>query len=70
MLVVVPTLVIWGKHDRFLLNGNLDGLQDYVPRVQIEWISDGSHWVVHEQPERIVRLIASFVAEISGTSIN
>jgi len=65
MVVVVPTLVIWGKQDRFLLKGNLDGLQDYVPRLQVEWIPDGSHWIVHEQPERIVRLIAGFVAEIS-----
>ncbi|MBW1710175.1 MAG: alpha/beta hydrolase [Deltaproteobacteria bacterium] len=59
--VNVPTLVIWGEKDTILLPGNLEGLQEYVPDLTIERIPDGSHWIIHEQPERINFLIRSFI---------
>jgi pimeloyl-ACP methyl ester carboxylesterase len=58
----VPTLVIWGERDRALLTGNLDGLERFVPDLTIARIPDGSHFVVHEHPERINRLIREFLA--------
>ena len=60
--VRVPTLVIWGMRDEALLPPQLDGLDEYVPDLRIERIEDGTHWVVHEQPERVNRLIRGFVA--------
>jgi pimeloyl-ACP methyl ester carboxylesterase len=62
--VSVPTLVIWGERDRFLLPGCLDGLDEVVPNLRIERIAQAGHWVVHEQPQRINRLIADFVAAL------
>jgi pimeloyl-ACP methyl ester carboxylesterase len=59
--VKVPTLVIWGEKDTALLTSNLDGLDRYVPDLTIERIPDGSHWVIHEQPERIAKLIREFM---------
>lgn len=56
-VVRVPTLVIWGEHDTALLTGNLDGLEEYVPKLTVERIPEGTHWVVHEQPERVNVLI-------------
>jgi len=61
MTVRVPTLVIWGEQDRALLTGNLDGLERFVPDLTIERIPDGSHWVVHQHPERVNRLIRDFL---------
>ena len=58
--VEVPTLVIWGERDQALPPANLDGLEQYVTPLTIERIAEGSHWVVHEQPERINRLIRDF----------
>jgi pimeloyl-ACP methyl ester carboxylesterase len=60
--VRVPTLVIWGERDEALLPGNLDGLEHHVDHLRIERIPEGSHWVVHEQPARIARLIRGFLA--------
>jgi pimeloyl-ACP methyl ester carboxylesterase len=60
--VKVPTLVIWGEKDTALLTGNLVGLDEYVPHLTIKRIPEGSHWVIHEQPERINRLIREFLA--------
>lgn len=59
--VRVPTLVIWGEQDQALLPGNLDGLSDFVNDLTIKRIPDGTHWVIHEQPDRVNRLIREFI---------
>ena len=60
-MVHVPTLVVWGMRDKALLPGNLDGLQDCVPDLRIERLPEASHWVMHEQPERLNQLIREFI---------
>lgn len=59
--VGVPTLVIWGMLDQALLPTQLDGLDEYIPDLKVERIEDGTHWVIHEQPERVNRLIRGFI---------
>jgi pimeloyl-ACP methyl ester carboxylesterase len=59
--VEVPTLVIWGERDRWLLVGNLEGLETYVPNLTIKRIPDGSHWVIHEKPVLVNSYIREFV---------
>ena len=59
--VKVPTLVIWGEMDIALLIGNLDGLEDYAQNLTVKRIPDGTHWVVHEQPERVNGFIREFI---------
>jgi pimeloyl-ACP methyl ester carboxylesterase len=59
--VRVPTLVIWGERDTTLLRGNLDGLERHVPDLTIRRIPDGTHWVIHEHPALVSRLIRDFV---------
>jgi pimeloyl-ACP methyl ester carboxylesterase len=59
--VRVPTRVIWGEQDIALLTSQLDGLEEFVDDLKIERIPEGTHWVVHEQPERINRLLRSFL---------
>ena len=61
-MVRVPTLVIWGEKDTALLPQNLDGLERYVPDLTIQRIPDGTHWVIHEQPALVNRLIREFLA--------
>ena len=59
--VTVPTLVIWGEKDTALLTGNLDGLDAHVPQLTIRRIPEGTHWVVHEQPDLVNRHIREFI---------
>ncbi|MEN3363228.1 MAG: hypothetical protein V7606_502 [Burkholderiales bacterium] len=59
--VRVPTRVIWGEQDIALLTSQLDGLEEFVDDLKIERIPEGTHWVVHEQPDRINRLLRSFL---------
>jgi pimeloyl-ACP methyl ester carboxylesterase len=59
--VKVPTLVIWGERDRYLLTGNLEGLERYVPDLTVRRIPGGSHWVAHEQPGLVNSYIREFI---------
>jgi len=60
-MVRAPTLVVWGERDRWLLTGNLDGLDRYVPNLTIKRIPDGSHWVIHEKPALVNSYIREFI---------
>jgi pimeloyl-ACP methyl ester carboxylesterase len=56
----MPTLVLWGMQDRYLLAGCLDGLAQFAPEMQLRTYDDASHWIVHEMPERINSMIENF----------
>jgi pimeloyl-ACP methyl ester carboxylesterase len=61
--VKVPTRIIWGENDKALPKTLLNGIEDFVADIRIEHIAEGSHWIIHEQPERINQLIRQFLAE-------
>jgi pimeloyl-ACP methyl ester carboxylesterase len=62
----VPTLVLWGIKDVYLLPANLDGLEEYVPNLRLERITNASHWVIHEMPDLVNRHIRDFLGAESG----
>lgn len=55
--VRVPTLVIWAEGDTALPSTLLDGLDAFVPNLRVVRVPDATHWIVHEQPDLIVREI-------------
>ena len=59
----LPVRVIWGMQDKALLPLLLDDLPMLVDDLIIERVPDATHWVVHEQPQRINTLIARFLTE-------
>ncbi|MEB0139159.1 MULTISPECIES: alpha/beta hydrolase [unclassified Undibacterium] len=61
--VRVPTRVIWGENDQALPVTLLDGLEEFVADLQVERIPEGSHWIIHEQPQRVNTLIRRFLSE-------
>ena len=60
--VRVPTWVLWGERDQALLPGLLDGLGQWVPRLEVERVADASHWIVHEQPARLLAALRRALA--------
>ncbi len=60
--IEVPVLVIWGERDFALLPGNLEGLEEYVADLRIHRVPECTHWVVHEEPEMVNRVIGEFLA--------
>ena len=61
LTVNVPTQVIWGMNDIALPPALIDGLEDYIPQLQIHRIPDATHWIVHEQPALVKQLIGDFL---------
>jgi pimeloyl-ACP methyl ester carboxylesterase len=55
--VRVPTHVVWGERDTALLPGLLDGLDAYVPQLTVSRVPQATHWIIHEQPQRIAQEI-------------
>lgn len=57
--VDVPTLVVWAMQDAALPPELIDGLDSYIPQLTLETVADGTHWLVHEQPQLIARLLSA-----------
>ena len=53
--VEVPTLVVWGMHDRFLSQrfADEDDLRRYATDVTVARIEEAGHFVQNEAPERV-----------------
>jgi pimeloyl-ACP methyl ester carboxylesterase len=59
--IEVPTLLIWGLKDPYLLAGNLSGIGKLVPRVTVQLLPDAGHWVNREKPREVNTFIREFV---------
>jgi pimeloyl-ACP methyl ester carboxylesterase len=60
LVVKVPTLVLWGLKDEALLPGCIEGLEQWVPQLTLKTFPEASHWLVHEEGERVADEIAAF----------
>jgi epoxide hydrolase 4 len=61
--VDAPTLVIWGERDRYLGAELAEPDPADVPNVErVVRLPNASHWVQHDEPERVNQLLAEFFA--------
>jgi pimeloyl-ACP methyl ester carboxylesterase len=61
LIVSVPTLVIWGVHDTALSRGLAEASLALCRDGRLEWVEEATHWVQHEEPERVNRLLLEFL---------
>ncbi len=61
LTITVPTLVIWGLEDAALLPELVDRLDGYIADLKLLKVPGASHWIVHEDPQRVIRTIAEFL---------
>lgn len=66
VMVRVPTRVIWGLGDTALPPALLEGLSTWVPDVDVVRVPGATHWIVHEQPALVTRLIAERLPDEAG----
>ena len=59
--IEVPTLVLWAQDDVALLPCLTEGLADHVPDLKLVPMEQATHWVVHEQPVRVMAEITAFL---------
>ncbi|MGZ9030290.1 MAG: alpha/beta fold hydrolase [Burkholderiaceae bacterium] len=64
--VGVPTLVMWGEADSALPVTLLDGLDELVDDLTVCRLPNATHWLVHEEPGEVARLIRAFIARRSA----
>jgi pimeloyl-ACP methyl ester carboxylesterase len=61
--IQAPTLVIWGQRDRYLDPELAEPDHDDVPNLdRVERLPDASHWVHHDEAERVTQLLTDFFA--------
>jgi pimeloyl-ACP methyl ester carboxylesterase len=61
--ISAPTLVIWGQRDRYLGPELAEPDHDDVPNLdRVERLPDASHWVHHDEHERVTQLLTDFFA--------
>jgi pimeloyl-ACP methyl ester carboxylesterase len=58
--IPAPVLVIWGERDRFLIKEMADPDPRWVPDARVVRLPEASHWVQHDEPERVNALLADF----------
>ncbi len=51
--VATPTLIIWGEDDVFLLPEMAQESLEYCDNGQCLLLPGASHWIQHEEPERV-----------------
>ncbi|WP_433294013.1 alpha/beta fold hydrolase [Actinoplanes sp. CA-030573] len=61
--IKAPTLVIWGQRDAYLGPELAEPDRDDVPGLErVERLPDASHWVHHDQADRVNELLTGFFA--------
>ncbi|HEX8854932.1 MAG TPA: alpha/beta hydrolase [Thermoleophilaceae bacterium] len=66
--ISAPTLVIWGQRDRYLGPTLAEPDRNDVPNLdRVERLPDASHWVHHDESERVTQLLTDFFAPARTT---
>jgi pimeloyl-ACP methyl ester carboxylesterase len=64
--VRAPTLVVWGLQDVALVPELTDDLERWVASLRVERIDQAGHWVQHERPELVNRLLLEHLAGVGS----
>jgi pimeloyl-ACP methyl ester carboxylesterase len=57
-----PTLLIWGLKDRFMHSAAAQESLGFCDHGQLELIDQATHWVQHEESDRVNRLLLDFLS--------
>jgi len=60
--VRVPTLLLWGAKDRFLGRELAEASIDLCDDGRLEFFEEATHWIQHEEPERVNARLLEFLA--------
>ncbi|MHA6262727.1 alpha/beta fold hydrolase [Arenibacterium sp. CAU 1754] len=56
-----PHLLIWGEQDTALLPVSTEGLEEFAPDLTRVTIPDADHWLFHQKPEEIAKIILDWI---------
>ncbi len=58
--VHVPTRILWGERDAFLLSEMAHASLRYCDSAELYTFADATHWLQHEEPARVSELLIDF----------
>jgi pimeloyl-ACP methyl ester carboxylesterase len=58
--VYVPTRILWGERDAFLLSDMAHDSLRYCDSAELYTFANSSHWLQHEEPARVSELLIDF----------
>jgi pimeloyl-ACP methyl ester carboxylesterase len=61
--ISVPTLMIWGANDMALSRTMAQPSIDLCDNGRLVFIEEATHWVQHEEPDTVNRLLLEFLGE-------
>ena len=61
--LTVPTLLLFGQHDRYISPRLLDGYEPHADEMRVEMIPDSGHFLVNEKPELVVQRAREFLVQ-------
>ncbi|TWT02132.1 alpha/beta hydrolase [Planococcus sp. CPCC 101016] len=61
--IKVPVRIIWGLGDQFLSPMLAKESMSFCEEVNLAFVGEATHWIQHEQPEIVNRLIEQFISE-------
>ncbi len=57
-----PHLLIWGRNDTALRMEAHEGLGDLCDTLTVRYFDDADHWILHQQPDAVTRVIRDYLA--------
>lgn len=63
--VTVPTLLLWGRRDRFLGCELAEASMALCPHGRLRYLDEAGHWLHHEQPQQVNWLLTDFLTAIA-----
>ena len=67
MHIKCPHLLIWGDKDTALLSEATEGLEEFAPNLTRIHLTELDHWLIHQDPEAVSRLILDWTKGLTGT---
>ncbi|MGA2098136.1 MAG: alpha/beta fold hydrolase [Candidatus Acidiferrum sp.] len=58
--VHVPTRILWGEQDAFLLSAMAHDSLRYCDNAELHTFANSTHWLQHEEPQRVSELLIHF----------
>src|SRR6266704_197318 len=58
--VRVPTRILWGERDDFLLSEMAHESLRYCTSAELFTFANATHWLQHEEPDRVSQILADF----------
>ncbi|HZN36773.1 MAG TPA: alpha/beta hydrolase [Pirellulaceae bacterium] len=67
--ILPPTLILWGKQDKFVLPVAAERSLQLCDQGQLQFYENATHWLPHEEPAEVNRQILNFAGQAAAPSM-